>query len=186
MGSKLPAAVVVRISKGGRHDLGAAVWLSTRASSLKQGSAGRPVQLSPKLVEHIGSGSTRLIKQLSPYIACTAVAAPSVRSRVLVSAWPFASMARRGCRASCSRSAKYYSKRLVISMSLFNFFSCCSKWLISFSCCLSRLSFRRSIHVRQRGLARPELFMLGDGPIALRVVSLSFRSILGKPQYQGH
>ena len=140
MESKPSAAVVVRIFKGGRHDLSAAVSLSTRAFSLKQGSAGRPVQLSPKLIEHIGSGSTRLTKQISPYIACTAVAAPSVRSRVLVSAWPFASMARRGCRASCSRSAKYYSKRLVISMSLSNCFSCCSKWLfISFSCRLSRL-----------------------------------------------
>ena len=39
---------------------------------------------------------------------------------------------------------------------------------ISFSCCLSRFSYRRSIHVRQRGFARPEFFLLRDGAIALR------------------
>ena len=44
VGSKPPAAVVVRIFKGGRHDLGAAAPLSTRTSSLEQGSAGGPVQ----------------------------------------------------------------------------------------------------------------------------------------------
>ena len=68
-GSKPPAAVVVRISKNGGHDLGAAAPLSTRASSLEQGSAGGPVQSSPKLVKHIGSGSTRLAEQLSLCIA---------------------------------------------------------------------------------------------------------------------
>ena len=70
VGSKSPAAVFVRTSKGGRHALGAAApLLSTRASSLEQGSAGGPVQSSPKLVEHIGSGSTWLAEQLSPCIA---------------------------------------------------------------------------------------------------------------------
>ena len=58
VGSKPPAAVVVRISRGERHALGATEPLSTRASSLEQGSAGGPVQSSPKLVEQIGSGST--------------------------------------------------------------------------------------------------------------------------------
>ena len=37
VGSKPPAAVVVRISKDGRNDLGAAVRLSTRASSPNKG-----------------------------------------------------------------------------------------------------------------------------------------------------
>ena len=49
VGSKPRAADVVRISKGGRHDLGAAAPLSTRASFLEQGSAGGPVQSSLKL-----------------------------------------------------------------------------------------------------------------------------------------
>ena len=64
VGSKPLAAVVVRISKGGRHDLGAAAPLSTRAFSLEPGGAGGPVQSSPKLVEHIGSGSSWLAGQL--------------------------------------------------------------------------------------------------------------------------
>ena len=54
--SKPPAAVGECISKDGRHDLGAAALLSTRAFFPGQGSAGGPVQSSPKLVEHIGSG----------------------------------------------------------------------------------------------------------------------------------
>ena len=81
VGSKPPAAVGERISKNGRQNLGAAAPLSTRAFYPEQGGAGGPVQSSPKLVEHIGSGSTRSAEQLSPCIACTTVAAPSVRSR---------------------------------------------------------------------------------------------------------
>ena len=54
IGSKPPAAVVVRISKGGRHDLGAAAPLSISVFSLEQGSARGPVQSSSKLVEDIG------------------------------------------------------------------------------------------------------------------------------------
>ena len=68
-GSKPPAAVSKRISKGERHDLGAAAPLPTRALSLEQGRAGGPEESLPKLVEHIGSGSTRLAEQLSPCIA---------------------------------------------------------------------------------------------------------------------
>ena len=60
MGSKPPAAVGERISKGERRDLGAAAPLPTRASSLEQGRAGSPMESSPKLVELFGSGSTRL------------------------------------------------------------------------------------------------------------------------------
>ena len=103
MGSKPPAAVGERISKGEKHDLVAAAPLST--NPLEQGSAGGPVQSSPKLVEHIESGSTRFAEQLSLCIVFTALAAPSVRSRVFASGGPSASMARRGCRASCFRLA---------------------------------------------------------------------------------
>ena len=69
VGRKPPVAVGKRISKDGRHDLGAAMPLSTRIFSPEQGSAGGPMQSSPKLVERIGSGSTRSVKQLSPCIA---------------------------------------------------------------------------------------------------------------------
>ena len=75
VGSKPPAAFVVRISEGGRYDLSTVAPLSTMAPSLEQGSGEGLVQSSPKLVEHIGSGSTRFAEQRSPYIACTAVAA---------------------------------------------------------------------------------------------------------------
>ena len=51
VGSKPPAAVVVRISKGGRHNLGAAAPLSTRASSLGQRSAGRPVHYHTNVLD---------------------------------------------------------------------------------------------------------------------------------------
>ena len=104
VGSKPPAAVVVRIFKGERHDLGAAAPFLTTMSSL-QGRAGVSF-FTAKLVEHIGSGSTRFVVRLSSCIACTALAAPYVRSRVLVSAFPSAYMGRRGCQASCSRLAK--------------------------------------------------------------------------------
>ena len=59
----------MRISKGERHDFGATALLPNRASSLEQGRAGGPVESLPKLVRHIGSGSTRFAEQLSPYFA---------------------------------------------------------------------------------------------------------------------
>ena len=46
--SKPPVANGERISKGERHDLGAAAPLSTGASFLEQGSARGPVHSSPK------------------------------------------------------------------------------------------------------------------------------------------
>ena len=64
-GSKPPAAVGERISKGERHDLGVAAPLPIRASPFEQEKAGGPVESPPKLVEHIGSGSTRFAEQLS-------------------------------------------------------------------------------------------------------------------------
>ena len=68
-GSKPPAAVGVRISKGERHGFGAAAPLSSRASSLEQGGAGGPVKSSPKLVELIGPAWTLFVEQLSPCFA---------------------------------------------------------------------------------------------------------------------
>ena len=67
VGSKPPAAVGERISEGERHDLGAASPFSTTTSSL-QGRAGGSTSMA-KLVEHIGSVSTRLAEKLSPCIA---------------------------------------------------------------------------------------------------------------------
>ena len=49
VGSKPPAAVGVRISKGERHDFGASTSLPTRASSLEQGRVRRGLmKSSPK------------------------------------------------------------------------------------------------------------------------------------------
>ena len=59
VGSKPPVAVIVRIFKGKRHDLGAAAPFSTTTLSL-QGRTGGLV-LAPKLVELVfGPGSIRL------------------------------------------------------------------------------------------------------------------------------
>ena len=100
--SKPPAADVVRISKAERHDLGAAAPFLT--SSLQERAGGSAFTL--KLVEvAFGPASTRTVEKLSPCITCTAVETPSVRSQAFVSSGPFASMARRGCQASCSRLA---------------------------------------------------------------------------------
>ena len=68
-GSKLPAAVGVRVSKSEINGFGAAAPLHTKASSPNQGRAGGPVKSSPKLIERFGSGSTRFAEQLSPCIA---------------------------------------------------------------------------------------------------------------------
>ena len=68
-GSKSPAAVGVRISKGERHGFGAAAPLSTRASSLEQGRAGGPVKSPPKLVQLVRPAWTLFEEQLSPCFA---------------------------------------------------------------------------------------------------------------------
>ena len=68
-GSKPPAAIGERISRGEIHDLGAAAPLPTSASSLDQERAGDPVESPPKLVEYIGSASTRFAEQPSPCMA---------------------------------------------------------------------------------------------------------------------
>ena len=89
VGTKPPAAVDERISMDGRHDFGAASPLLTKTLSL-QGRAGDSA-FTPKLVELVfGPGSTRRAVKLSARIAYTAVAASSVRSRVLVFAGPSA------------------------------------------------------------------------------------------------
>ena len=101
MGTKPLAAVVERIFKDGRHDLGVASPPSTKTPSL-QGRSGDSASM-PNAIEVIGpSWAFCAVVQLSPRIACTTIAAPSVRSRVLVFVGPSASMARRGYRAPCS------------------------------------------------------------------------------------
>ena len=67
--SKPPAAVGVGISKGETHDFGATAPLPTKASSFQQGRAGGLVESSPRLVRHMGLGSTQFIEQLSPCFA---------------------------------------------------------------------------------------------------------------------
>ena len=166
VGTKPPATVDERISKVGRHDLGAASPLSTTTLSL-QGRAGGSA-FTPKLAELVfGPGSTRRAEKPSGRsIACTAVAGPSVRSRVLVFACPSgSSMARRGCRASYSWLIKCCSKRLIRSLSL-------SKWLF--------ISPNSSTGA---GWPNPNSSSWWTGPLPSETASLSFRSLLGKPQY---
>ena len=114
LGTKPPAVVDERISMDRKHDSDAAGPLSTTTSSL-QGRAGGSA-FTPKLVELVvGPVSTRRAEKQPPRIACAAVAAPSVRSRVLVLACPSVSMARRGCRAPCSRRVKRVYNNFVCS-----------------------------------------------------------------------
>ena len=54
MGSKSPAADVVRISKDGRQDLGAAAPLTTRASCLEQGSRSGAVITKAGKIHGVG------------------------------------------------------------------------------------------------------------------------------------
>ena len=68
VGSKPSAVIGERIAKGERQDLGAAAPLSTRALSIEQESAGRPMQSSPEPAEPFESGSTRFAKTPSPCI----------------------------------------------------------------------------------------------------------------------
>ena len=67
VGSKPPAAVGVRISKGERHDFGTTAQLSTKTSSL-QGRAGGSA-FTPKLVELVGPAGTLFAEQLSSCFA---------------------------------------------------------------------------------------------------------------------
>ena len=84
VGNKPPAAIVVRISKSERHDFGAASPYSTETAFLHGRARGSA--FTPKLVEVVfGPAWILFAEKLSPCIACTALAAPSVRSRVFVS-----------------------------------------------------------------------------------------------------
>ena len=83
------------------------------ASSLQQGRAGGSVASSPKLVRHIGLGST-WAGELSPLITQSG-AASSVRLLVFLSDGTSASVARRDYRAPCSRPAKRRSIALISS-----------------------------------------------------------------------
>ena len=59
----------------------------------------------PKLVKLVGPSST-FAEELSPFITRSTAEAPSVLLRIFVSGSTSASVAGRGCRASCSRPAK--------------------------------------------------------------------------------
>ena len=69
VGSKPWAAVVVRISKSKKHDLGAVAPFSTTKSSLL-GRAGGSTFLQ-KVVELFGASWIVFAEKLSPCIACT-------------------------------------------------------------------------------------------------------------------
>ena len=84
MGTKqAPAAVDGRIPMDGRHDLNAAAPHTTALLFLQRRAGGSAFM--PKMVKLVvGPGSTRHAEKQSPRVACSAVAAPSVRSRVFV------------------------------------------------------------------------------------------------------
>ena len=165
MGSKLPATAGECIYKGERHDYGAAAPFSTTTSSLQR-RAGDST-FSPKVVELVGPSWIHFVEILSPRIACTAVAAPSLCSRVLVSAGPSAFMARRGCRASCSRLATRWLLLLKSS--------------VSYSSLLFDLS-KSSSTVRYISAsvswADPNSSCWGTGPLPSGTGSLSFHGML--------
>ena len=208
VGTKPPAAVDGRISMDGRHDVNAVAPHSTTLTSLQERAGGSAFM--PKLVELVGPGSTRRTEEQSPRIACAAVTAPSMRSRVLVLACPSASMARRDYRASCSRRAKCWS--IFISSeswlacpsasmarrdcrascswrakcwSIFISSESWSKRLIRLSnllyCCFERLHISRSISA-SAGWPNP-ISSWRTGPLPSETASLAFHSIIGKPQY---
>ena len=163
MESKPPAAVGERISKDGRHDSGDVAPSSTKISSLEGRSGGSAYM--PKVIEVFGPSRTFcLVVQLFPRIACTAIAAPSVRSRVFVFV-SSASMTQRRCRASCSRRAASCSKSTVIS-----------SWNSSNFYLISR-NAPASV-----GWPDPNSSCWGMGPLLSETASLAFRSMLGKPQ----
>ena len=153
MGSKSTAAVVVHISKDGRHHLGAASALSSTTSPL-QGRAGGST-IMPKLVELvIGRGSTRQAEKLSSCSACTAIAAPSVRSSLRV------------CGPVCLHGRTWLPSVMLQACQTLIYTSPLSKKLIDFRVPLFEDFFHHSTYIFQHGLARPE-FLPGDGAIAL-------------------
>ena len=167
MGAKPPAAADERISKDVRHDSDAAAPHSTTTSSL-QGRAGGSA-FTPKLVELVfGPGSTRRAEKQSPRIAYTAVAAPSVHSRVLVFACPSSSMARRGCRAPCSRRITFLSIFFISSEISSSFLSHRSK--------ATSITQYTSPHV---SWPDPGPSFWGTGPLPSGTASLTFRSMIG-------
>ena len=178
VGSKPPAADGQRISKIGKHGLGDTSPFSTRMSSL-QGRAGGSV-IMPTLIELVfGSGATRRAEKLSPDIACTAVAAPSVRSRVFVFAGPSTSMARRDCRASCSRLDDFIHDDFI------QHFLLSIETAVHYFVLSIESFFKKSVYILQRGFTKPEVFLLGEGPLPSGTASLSFSDTLGKPRARG-
>ena len=66
--------------------------------------------------------ASTLPEEISPFITRSATEAPSVRLRVFLSGSTSAFVARRGFRASCSRSAKRWFVALISSASSPNFY----------------------------------------------------------------
>ena len=139
--SKRPVAVGERISKGERHDLGAAAPLPTRASSLlEQGRAGGPVESPPKLVEHMGSGSTVCRTEMPMHRLYCFSGLPCAREPWCLLArllpWP-----RRAFRVSCSRPAK----RCLVPLISFASISVLTRWVFTPFSSLS-IFFSKSRH----------------------------------------
>ena len=115
-----------------------------------------------------GPGSTRRAEKPSPRIACTAVTAPSVRSRVFVFACPCASMAQTWLPSSMLQACYMLVHLSHLIRNLVQLLvPSIEKDVYSFLLFIEPF-FKQSIHIRQRGFTRPEFFLLGDGAIALR------------------
>ena len=91
------ADVSMRIPTGERCGFGASATSLTRASPMHYSGAseGSVSSSSMKLVNHIGSSSTRG-DEISPHFSSSA-AAPSIRSRVFISGLTSAPAASYGC-----------------------------------------------------------------------------------------
>ena len=158
-GSKPPAAVGERISKCERHDLGPAVPLSTKASSLEQGNRSDAVTTKAGRIHRVGINPVG--RKPIPCISWTAVAAPSVRSRVLVSACLSFCMPRRGYRASCSKLVKSWSILLNSSLICFK---------------ASSHVFFTTLHSSSHVTVLPSAW--GIGPLPSRTASIFFRGMV--------
>ena len=134
--------------------------LSTRAPSLEQGRAGGPVKSSLKLVRRTGSVSI-CAEEFSSLITRSAAAVPYMDLRALVAEDTSSSMARRGCRASCSKPAKRCFVALISSASS----SKLSKWLFTPFSCVSNISSKRRYTYASVGWSDPNSSCWGTGPL---------------------
>ena len=158
----------MRIFKGERHDLCAAVPCSTTTLSL-EGRVGGSA-FTPKVIELVfGPGSTRLAEKLSPCTACTALAArtrESCRLRARLPPWQDVAAERPAPGLLHADPSNSYVLPSIIHLP-------------------TSSSILRQYTPSSVGWPDPNSFCWGTRPLPSGTASLSFRGILGKPLYQG-